>query len=261
MFSKNLVFTEGFGLQEWINGSKIAFSMLFHSNLIIFIFTIISVLFAAFIKKEFDKKSLIFFIPLLFILFAILYKQTGLYPEPMTEINYYSIVFWFIFPVILSILLFDYWNIGIKKYFICNLFIVSCLFGSINLSWQIYSNIGFGQFVKTSKEIMKKSDDVIVSIPEELYVNTKHINRFSSCFSTMPASIIMSGNRKVEKVIAPQEYYYDYSQWCFYDSEKTYYNPNSNMLVVQTVMIKPQTSLIDVSIIVEEFKEKGYVKP
>ena len=179
----------------------------------------------------------------------------------MTEINYYSIVFWFIFPVILSILLFDYWNIRIKKYFICNLFIVACLFGSINLGWQIYSNIGFGQFIKTSKEIMKNSDDVIVSIPEDLYIKTKHIHRFSSCFSTMPASIIMSGNKKVEKVLAPQEYYFDYSQWCFYDMEHTYYGSQLDILRIQTTFIKPQSVFLDLTNIVEEFKKNGYVKP
>ena len=110
----------------------------------------------------------------------------------------------------------------IKKYFISNLFIVACLFGSINLGWQIHSNIEFGKYIKSAKETVNNSYGVITSFSEDVYSTTRHINSYSTCFSTMPASILFSENKKVEKVLAPQEYYQDYSQWCFYNPEYTY---------------------------------------
>ncbi len=259
--SKSLMFTEALGPQEWINGSIIAISTIFQSNLIIFLFALISLVFAFYYKKEYDCKSLFFFCPLFLLLLIVLYKQTGLYPSVNLELHNYSIVFWFIFPIIFTVILLDCLNVEIKKYFISNLFIVACLFGSINLGWQIHSNIEFGKYIKSAKETVNNSYGVITSFSEDVYSTTRHINSYSTCFSTMPASILFSENKKVEKVLAPQEYYQDYSQWCFYNPEYTYYDEINDILHIQAAMIKPQSSLLDMTNIVEEFKNKGYVKP
>ena len=125
------------------------------------------------------------------------------------------------------------------------------------MTWQIRSNIEFGKFVQTTKEVLKNSENVIVSIPEEIYVNTRYVNGNSTCFSTMPASVLMSESKKVEKVIEPQKYYHDYSPWCFDGNDFTNYDKKNDFLRLQTVSLKPQTKYWDLSTIVEEFKKTG----
>lgn len=260
MLCRNLVFTEGQGPQEWINGSINTLEVMFESNLIIFIFALIAVLITIFYKREYDKRSVLFFVPFISILLFVLYKQTGLYPNAHSEICNYSVAFWFIFPVILAILCCDYCKIKLKQYFVNNILLVACIFGSLNLLWQIYSNIEFGRYVDFMKETIRKSETTIVQVPEEKYQNLKYVRSYNTCFSTIPASIILSETKKVEKFVMPSKYYIDYNQWCFDDLENTNYNSKNNLLILQTTLIKPQTSLLDLTSIVDEFKKQGLVK-
>lgn len=260
IFYKGLKFTEAAGLQEWINGSIFALENMFHSNLIIFVFAVIAVLITIFYKREYSNKSLLFFIPFISLLLFLLYKQTGLYPSANMELHNYSVVFWCIFPVVLSILICDYYEIKFKQYFINNILLVACIFGSLNLLWQIYSNLEFGKYTNQLREVMKNAETIIVEIPEEEYQNTKYLREYITCFSISPASVLLSETKEVEKIIKPSKYYNDYSQWCFDDSEHTHYNPKSEILMLQSSIIKPQTSLLDLTTIVDEFETKGLVK-
>lgn len=260
MFYRNLVFTEGQGPQEWINGSINTLEVMFESDLIIFIFALIAVLITIFYKREYDKWSVLFFVPFISILLFVLYKQTGLYPNAHSEICNYSVAFWFIFPVILAILCCDYYEIKLKQYFVNNILLVACIFGSLNLLWQIYSNIEFGKYVNFMKETIRKSETTIVQVPEEKYQNLKYVRSYNTCFSTIPASIILSETKKVEKFVMPSKYYIDYNQWCFYDLENTHYNSKYDILKLQTAYVLPQTSLLDLTPIVDEFKKQGLVK-
>ena len=212
-------------------------------------------------KKEYNLKSLLFFIPLVTLMAFFTYKQTGFYHDLRVEINNYSLLFWFIFPVILAILCLDYKKIEIKQYFITNLLMVACFFGSINLCWQIYSNFEFGKYTKSLKEVMQKSDDVIVEIPEDMYFKHRHINSALTCFSIMPVSILLSDNKIAEKVIFPSTYYNDYSNACFSDLKHTHYDFGEDALWLQTTKIKSKSSLLDVTPVIEEFKNKGLLKP
>ena len=257
MSHKDLVFTEGFGLQEWINGSLFALSNMFSSNLIIFVFALVAVLITIFYKKEYSWKSLLFAAPFFALMGYILYLKTGFYPSVHNEMHNYSLVFWFIYPVILTILLLDYYNVEIKKYFITNLLILACIFGSINLMWQIHSNIEFGKYTQTLKDVMNTSENSLVRIPKALFEEKRYMGAGSVCFSTTPASVIISDNKKKDKIIIPSENHSDYSQYCFEGNNFTHYDVQNNILKFQTAPLKPQTKYWDLSTIVEEFKHTG----
>ena len=188
------------------------------------------------------------------------YKQTGFYHDLRVEINNYSLIFWFIFPIILTILCLDYKKIEIKQYFVTNLLMVACFFGSVNLCWQIYSNLEYGKYTTTLKEIIQNSEDVFVEIPEELYFNHRYIHSSTTCFSMMPASILLSNNKQVEKVIVPSTYYKDYCNACFYDTEHTYYDTKEKALWLQTAKISQKSSMLDTVTIVDELKSRGWIK-
>ena len=261
MCCKNLVFNDSFGPSTWLDASKQIFIFLFISNIIIFLFALITVIATILYKKEYNLKSLLFFIPLVTLMAFFTYQQTGFYHDLRVEINNYNLLFLFIFPVILTILCLDYQKIEIKQYFITNLLMVACFFGSVNLCWQIYSNLEFGKYTKSLKEVMQKSDNVIVEIPEDMYFKHRHINSAVTCFSIMPASILLSDNKIAEKVIFPSSYYYDYGAACFDDVKHTHYDFGEDALWLQTAKIKSKTSLLDATPIVEEFKNKGLLKP
>lgn len=260
MHCKNLVFTVGQGPQEWINGSIYALQGMFESNSIILVFAVIAVVITIFYKREYDKKSIIFFIPFIFLLLFFLYIRTGFFLDVNRELHEYSFVFWFIFPVILSILCCDYYEIKLKQYFINNILMIACIFGILNLLWQIHSNIEFGKYLNMLREIMQNSKTTIVEMPEEKYQNIKYVRACTTCFSTMLASILLSETKKVEKIVKPSKYYIDYSQWCFDDFENVNYNQKYKILILQCTPLQPQTSLLDLTPIVDEFKKQGFVK-
>lgn len=260
MHFKNLVFHQNLGPLEWLHALKQIYIFLFISNIIIFFFALIVVVCTIFYKKEYNFKSLLFFVPFVILMAYCTYQGTGFYHDLRVEINNYSFIFLLIFPTILTILCLDYKKIEIKQYFVTNLLMVACFFGSVNLCWQIYSNLEYGKYTATLKEVMQNSDDVFAEIPEDLYFKHRHIRSAATCFSMMPVSILLSDNKQVEKVIVPSSYYDDYSDACFYDKEHTYFDAREKFLWVQSAKIKPQSSLLDVTKIVDELKNRGWVK-
>ena len=123
--------------------------------------------------------------------------------------------------------------------------------------WQIHSNIEFGKYTQTLKDVMNTSENSLVRIPKALFEEKRYMGACSVCFSTTPASVIISDNKKKDKIIIPSENHSDYSQYCFEGNNFTHYDVQNNILKFQTAPLKPQTKYWDLSTIVEEFKHTG----
>lgn len=250
------------GASEWLIGSKIALDCMSRSNLIIPLFAVICFIFIVFYRKNSFIKSLILWSVYLCSLLFVLNKQTGFISDPPIEIQNYSIVFWFMFPVILIILLIDYFKIDVNKinpFFYRNLFILACLTGIINLGWQINSAYSFGKYTDYLKTLIKNSTETIVYIPKKDLEKYKYL-RYNTCFGVTHKSLLLSDDYIVNKVIFPAEYYNDYSEFCFDSADYTYYNKKEDILYLQTTPIHIKTKYWDISPIAGEFEKRNLIK-
>lgn len=250
------------GSSEWLTASKMSLESMLNSNLIIPLFAVIGIVFILFYKKNSFIKSLIFYFVYISLILFVLYKRTGFITDPCLEMQNYSVVFWFMFPVILIILLIDYFKVDINKinpFLYRNLFILACITGIINLCWQINSAYSFGKYTDYLKNLIKSSAETIVYIPKEDLDKYKYM-RYNTCFGVMHKALLLSETHLVDKVIFPGDYYNDYSEFCFDDINNTYYDKNRNMLYLQTTPIHIKTKYWDVSPIVNEFEKRELVR-
>ncbi len=253
----------GVGLEQWINGSIITFNHLFSGNLIITCFAFLCVIIAFIYKKQFNWKSiLIFILPVVLFTILTLYLRTRFIPDPKIELHYYSIVLWFLYPVFLIIILLDYFEVDIlryNKFVFSNLIIVASLFGILNLSWQIHSFYEFGKYEAYLKNLIDKSNNVVVNIPQHDFNKYTFLN-YNMCFGTMLQAIFLTEKGQQSKIIFPSKYFCDYSKYCFDDYDHTYYDKSENILYIQTALFKIKTRYWDLSNIVNVFKKQGRVK-
>ena len=251
------------GLEQWIDGSIITLNHLFSGNLIITLFAFICVIVAFFYKKQFNWKSiLIFILPVVLFTILTLYLRTRFIPDPKIELHYYSIVLWFLYPVFLIIILLDYFEVDIlryNKFVFSNLIIVASLFGILNLSWQIHSFYEFGKYEAYLKNLIDKSNNVVVNIPQHDFNKYTFLN-YNMCFGTMLQAIFLTEKGQQSKIIFPSKYFCDYSKYCFDDYDHTYYDKSENILYIQTALFKIKTRYWDLSNIVNVFKKQGRVK-
>lgn len=243
------------GSNEWIFASKTTITHLFCSNSLITVFAICAFIFIVFYKKTFTYKNIPVIILSSALLIYCLYKITGFIPNPMIEIQNYSFVFWFIFPVILFILAMDYIHKELQYTFLNNLVVISCIIGIIGLSWQINTCFEFNKYTSYLKNLMTNSDEVLISIPQQDFENKSFLN-FNTCFGTMHKSIFLSDDYIINKLIIPKEYYPDYSQYCYAleDGSKNYYDSEQNIQWLQTSPLKIKNKYWDISLIKEELE-------
>ncbi len=251
------------GLDQWIDGSIITLNHLFSGNLIITLFAFICVIVAFFYKKQFNWKSILLFVaPVVLLSILTLYLKTRFIPDPKVELHYYSIALWFLYPVFLLIILLDYLKIDISRYnkfVFSNLIIVASIFGILNLSWQIHSFYEFGKYEAYLKNLIAKSNNVVLNIPQSDLNKYTFLNN-NMCFGTMIRSIFLTKKGQKAKIIFPSKYFCDYSIHCFDDYKHTYYDKSKNILYLQTASFKIKTKYWDLSNIVTVFKKQGRVK-
>ena len=251
------------GLEQWIDASIITFNNLFSGNLIITWFACLCVIIVLFYKKQLSIRNVLFFIfPIVLFVIITLYYKTKFIPDPKLELHYYSVVLWFIYPIFLLIILLDYFKIDISKYnkfVFSNLIIVACVFGILNLSWQIHSFYEFGKYEAYLKNLIAKSKNVVVNIPQSDLKKYTFLNN-NMCFGTIIRGIFLTKKGQKAKIIFPSKYFCDYSIHCFDDYKHTYYDESKNILYLQTAAFKIKTKYWDLSNIVAAFKKQGRVK-
>ena len=166
---------------------------------------------------------------------------------------------WLLFPIIITILCFDYLKIDINSKFCSNLLIITSIWGILNLCWQINTSFYFQKSSEYFKNIISDSAQNIITIPKEDIENLKFLNT-NNCFAQIQRSILFNSSTTDTKIIMPQEYYNDYSQFCFIDSDNTYFDEQNQILYLQTCKFKLKTKYWDLTKVSEEFKKSGRVK-
>lgn len=250
------------GLFQWIDGSVIAFRHIFSGNLIISWFALVVVIGTIFYKKNLGLKSFLCLFSIISLMIYILYSKTGFQADSHIELHYYSVVLWFIFPVILLIFFLDYFKIDVEKYnqyLFSNIVIVASIFGILNLVWQIHSFSEFGKYENYLKTLIKTKDEVVLNIPQEDF-NKYSFLSYNNCFGVMQRAIFLTDKGEKSKIIYPSDYFRDYSNYCVEDIDNTYYDKQNNILYIQTSPFKVKTQFWDLSDIVQVFEREGKVK-
>ena len=251
----------GFGISEIITASVLTYKNFFSGSSIIIFFALLAIIFIFFYKKPFDKKSILFWLLFIIIIALTLLYKTNFMPEPHIEIHNYSIAFWLFFPLVLVLIIMDYLNIDFYKYnncFIPNLFIVACIFGIMNLCWQIHSCFEFDKYTQYLKNIINNSNSTVVTIPEEDFEKYFFL-KYNTCFGTMHKSLFLSDSHKIKSIIFPSEYYCNYNEYCFDDKKNTYFNKKENILFLQMALTKVNNRYWDLTDIVDEFTKEGRI--
>lgn len=259
-FKGGLSFSQG--ANEWAVASLITLEHIFDGNGIIVLFSLFAFIFVIFYKKAFSGKSLLFIVPYILGLLVVLYYKTGFMPEPHIEIQNYSYVFWFVFPVYAVILLTDYFNINISKYnkcFYSNLYIVGCIAGILNILWQINSCFEFGKYEVYLKNLMKNSKEIVVTIPEEDF-NKYRFLKYNTCFGTLHKSAFLADDYVVEKIIVPSDKFPDYSLYCFDDKDNNFYDSETGILHLQTAPLRLKNRYWDLSVVKNGLENAGKIQ-
>lgn len=253
----------GSGLSEWIEASKITLLRLFDGNLLIPLFALPLIVFLFFYKKDINFKSAC--IGILYLIFAlfVIYNKTHFIPDTNIELLNYSFALWLLFPTIIALILLDYFKIDIDKLnpsFYSNLLVVTCIFGVINLLWQINTSFYFQKSNNYLKDLINKSEETIITIPKEDIEKYNYILRTNTCFGQSQRSVILNDDADNTKIIFPADYYEDYSQYCFADEENNYYVKENNIIVIQTTVSPLITKYWNLTKVAEKFEESGKIK-
>ena len=252
------------GIFEWISHHEITLKTLFLDNLLIPIAAFIAIIFIMFFKKDCLKNKYASWGGLFFIaaLIYIIYKQTGFAANAAIEILYYSPILWFIFPLMIILLTADYFDIDIEQRnpnFYPNLVLITCIFGCLNLLWQINSANDFGKYKNYLEELLNKSEEVIIKIPEYDLQNNPNL-RYLTCFGLSQQSVFLQNKNRTGKIILPDENSIIYNESCATGIDKTYYDPQRDILRIQDGFTKVKTKYWDLTPVKEEFIKTGRVK-
>ena len=251
------------GSAEWISHSELAIKNVFTSNLLIPLFAICALIILCFYKKTLTKK--IYICGTLYLFFTIFttYLQTNFLSRPLIELVNYSPIFWFIFPTIVAILICEYLKIDLNKKnpnLYEYLIIVTCVFGILNLAWQIKSTFDFSKYKQYLEKTIKESESTLVKIPNKDF-EKKEILRYATCFGFTQQSIFLTEKNKKAKIILPTKECPIYTEnYCEEGPDKTYYDEKEDRLILQSSFFKTKTKYWDLTPIVEEFKKEGRVK-
>lgn len=244
------------GSSEWINASVETLHSLFNSNSLITVFSLIVLIFISFFKKEFCKKHIPFIFMVVSVFMYILWKKTHYICNPPIELQNYSFAFWFIFPVIITLLIMEYKNKEFNSVFLSNLIVTSCIIGIIGLFWQINTCFEFHKYTSYLKNLMANTEGVFIKIPQEDDKNEFFLN-FNLCYGLTHTSLLLSDDFKIKKIVVPAEYYHSYSPFCFSLQQEgnNFYNPENNSVYLQQAPLKLQTKYWDLSILKDEIEE------
>lgn len=243
------------GSNEWLFASKTTLENLFNTNSLITIFALIAVIIFTLYKKPIGKRNIPIILLYIGILVFCLWKTTNFIPNPMTELQNYSFVFWFIYPVIITILTMEYFHKEINSIFLSNLIVTACIIGLIGISWQLNNCFEFNKYVSYLKELIKKSEKTFITIPEEDFT-TKPFLSFNTCFGTMHKAIFISEEYEIKKLIMPATYYPDYTEYCMDTEKENYYDNAREFLYLQTTSMRLKNKYWDISEIKEQISNQ-----
>ena len=174
----------------------------------------------------FEEKDLTYkTIPIILIVLSgfmfVLVKRVNIFKINWeSELCLYWIAVIAFFCIVLYFFIAEYFNFKAEKfnpYFYENLIIISCIFGILNIFWQIHSCIEYGKRQQELKTIMNNSEKVITEIPDKYYEEDyKYSYLFDHlpCYGILPLSILLSEKYEVNRMLwSSQKHVGDY---CFF---------------------------------------------
>ena len=188
------------------------------------LFTIPPVLLCCFYKKPFGKGSLLCVLLYYFTAAEWIIGRTKLIHDAAVEIHSYAAAMILIFPVILIILIIDFFNIKTEnKAFVPNLFIIACIVGILQLAWQIHGCFMFKQYIEYLKNVITISTEKLIQIPKEDYNNNKFLKLYMG-YGIIHQSVLLNPNNPIDKIIVPSP--------CRKE-EPTYWHDEKNTRIIQ----------------------------
>lgn len=254
-------------LTEWRDNFINAFSNNLTTTIALsFIFAFISVVILFFLKKDLTYKSIPFISIFLLICAGIFQYRVGFSTIQFNrELSNYMISFLCFFIIFAFILCKEYFNFKMENFnknFYKNLFLVSCIFGILNLSWQIHNCIEFGKYSQFLKDKINKSNEKVYVLPITNYTihSSARFLNVNPCFGIIQQSLILNDNYKVKSIIFPNKDSGNYDYYCFAEKDSTYYDKENNVLKLQTLNLPIISKAWDLTDIAAEFEKKGLVK-
>jgi hypothetical protein len=248
------------GAIEWFMHIKDSFMHLLTGNIMIFTAISILVIASLFYKKEFNKKSIIFFVGFLILFICCLGLKTHFVADVGMEIQASGFALLLVFPVILLIMLSDYFNKDINNFnsaFLPNLFVIACISGILNLSWQIHSCIEYRHYSNYLKFLVKNSQTFYTKIPEEDYGKYDFLN-YNTCYGLLYKSLIYSDSYKIKTLLIPPKQERINLDFCYATEENNRYIPKYNGILIQGRFFPIKTRFWDLSLVKEEYLKSGY---
>ena len=241
------------GFNEYIFAIKSYFNTMHRSVTMLSLFSVPPILFACFYRKYFGIKSitgllLYFTLTALFII-----QKTGLVHDASDEINFYAGAMLLVFPIILTILIFDYFEIKIdNKAFVSNLFTIACIIGILQLAWQINGAFVFNKYVNYLKNILKTNDGVFIEMPNIDWDKDKFLRLYTG-YGVIHQSVLLSDSPKVEKIIIPSKYRDENIDW----SSENMTRETNNIYILHTAIYPMNLKeYVDVSDIVKKVENQ-----
>ncbi len=236
------------GIDSWLDSFPFTVQNLFKSNSLIILYALLALVFIMFYKKTFKIKSIPFLLIYSALIIYTLYLKTGFIPQPVLELSHYSFTFFFIFPTVFIIFLFDYKGINFRENFLSNLIVISCITGIIGLAWQINSCFMFDKYVKYLKNLIASSQETFIKIPKE-DIENKPFLKFDTEFGSLHKTIFLSENKNIDKLIIPTD-----TDASDYPNATTFYDKENDVIILQTSFLKPVSPYWNLTKIKEKFK-------
>ncbi len=257
-----LKFIKPTAVSEW----KDNFIALFAHSLTITIalsavFAFLSLFLIFFIKKDLTYKT----IPIILIVLSgfmfVFVKRVNIFKINWeSELCLYWIAVIAFFFIVLYFFIAEYFNFKAEKfnpYFYKNLIIISCIFGILNIFWQIHSCIEYGKLQQELKSIMNNSKEVITEIPDKYYEEDyKYSYLFDNlpCYGILPLSILLNDKYEVNRMLWPSQK--RVNAYCALGKTDNFYI-NPRYIKIQDTVLPVKNKYWDLTPIAEAYKEKG----
>ena len=237
-------------IPRWIHNMQMLPDALFTSCMIFSIIGIITFILLFFIKRELNKKDLLWGIPLLLCSLFLVYKNTNFIADPNKESNLF--ILFLVIPnlILITMWIIDYFEIKIKDYYWKNILTVVLIVGIFQFLWQTKSSSLCLEYTNHLRNELNKSKGLIIVHFDE---NDKgYIYDANACY--MFRGFILSDEYKIKSTLLPDPLHRDYTG---NESYGTYYDKEINKLKILDCPLSLKNKYWDITEISKEIEAKN----
>ena len=236
-------------IPRWIHNIQMLPEALLTTCMIFSIIGIITCILLFFIKRELNKKDLLWEIPLVLFSLILVYINTNFIADPNKESNLF-ILFLFVPTIIfIGLWIIDYFEIKIDNYYWKNILTVGLIIGMLQFIWQTKSSILCYEYTNKIKNQLNSSKGlIIVHFDEEEKGYTYDTN---ICY--MFRGFILSDEYKIKSTLIPDPLHRDYTG---NENYGTYYDKEMNKLKILDCPLSLKNRYWDITEISKYVEEK-----